>query len=209
MPETAVVGSSPGRHDLPALREELLKLVLDRGHHRSDVPLTLASGEVSHDFIDGKAACANGRHLELACRTILAIAEKHQVAFDAVGGLTLGADHFSHGVALLSGADWFTVRKQPKGRGTNRLVEGHALTSGDRVLLVDDVVTTGGSIQTAYEAIRSFDVEIVLATTLVDRGEVARDFFASEQVLYEPVFTYRDLDIEPVGHGSHVSASLG
>lgn len=209
MPETAVAGGTPDRRDLPALRQELLQLVLDRGHQRSDVPLTLASGEISYDFIDGKAACANGRHLELACRTILGMVEKHAVTFDAVGGLTLGADHFSHGVALLSGADWFTVRKEPKGRGTNRLVEGHALSPGDRVLLVDDVVTTGGSIQTAYDAIRSFDVDVVLATTLVDRGDVARDFFASKQVLYEPVFTHHDLEIEPVGHGSRASASFG
>lgn len=186
---------------LEEMREELLVVVKDRGHRHFEEPVQLRSGELSHDFIDGKVACANGRHLELACRTILALAERHDVAFDAVGGLTMGADHFSHGVALLSGTDWFTVRKQPKGRGTNQRVEGHPLQPGDRVLLVDDVVTTGGSIQAAYEAVREHEVDVVFATTLVDRGEVARGYFESQGVLYEPIFTYRDLGIEPVGQG--------
>jgi len=209
MPQpTSTGGSAPSRR-LADLRAELLRLVKDRGHQHFSEPVMLASGELSHDFIDGKAACANGRHLELACRTILTLVGDRGVRFDAVGGLTLGADHFSHGVAMLSGADWFTVRKQPKGRGTNRLVEGHALAAGERVLLVDDVVTTGGSIRTAYEVIRSLEVDVVFATTLVDRGDAAQRYFAAQNVLYEPVFTYRDLEIAPVGNGSHYAASLG
>ena len=200
----------PDRHtalSLDELRRQLLLVVREHGYRYSEEPYTLASGELSHDFIDGKAALANGRDLELACQTILALADDEGIDFDAVGGLTMGADHFSHGVALLSGRDWFTVRKQPKGRGTNQRIEGRTLGDGVRVLLVDDVVTTGGSIQVAFEEIRGAGAQVVLATTLVDRGEVARRFFERQRTPYRPIFTYRDLGIEPVGGSSVAAAS--
>ncbi|MCZ7627895.1 MAG: phosphoribosyltransferase family protein [Microthrixaceae bacterium] len=125
------------------------------------------------------------------------------IGFDAVGGLTLGADQFSHGVAACLDDDheWFVVRKKPKGRGTDQLVEGAVLGPGTRVLLVDDVVTTGGSIRQAYRHVVDTGAVVVAAVTLVDRGEVAASFFAAEEVVYRPVFTYRDLGIEPVGSG--------
>ena len=62
----------------------------------------------------------------------------------------MGADQFAHEVAVLADKDWFVVRKEPKGYGTNKIVEGAGLTGTTRVVLVDDVVTTGGSIQRAW-----------------------------------------------------------
>jgi orotate phosphoribosyltransferase len=111
----------------------------------------------------------------------------------------MGADHFAHGVALLAGAHWFVVRKQPKGRGTNKLVEGWPLGPGDVVFLVDDVVTTGGSIQKAYHQVRDTGATVAFAATLVDRGEVAGRFFDRLGVPYTPLLTYRELDLAPVG----------
>ena len=70
-------------------------------------------------------------------------------------------------------------------------------------LLVDDIVTTGGSIQQAYHQVNGTGSTVVAASTLVDRGEVAGRFFESIGVPYVPVFTYRDLDIDPVGVGSN------
>jgi orotate phosphoribosyltransferase len=134
------------------------------------------------------------------------------VDYTAVGGLTLGADQFAHGIAMYLADDreWFVVRKQAKGRGTNQLVEGAELSETSRVLLVDDIVTTGGSIQQAYHQVRGTGAEIVAAVTLVDRGEVARAFFEGVRVPYRPVFTYHDLGIRPVGGGSSLTtASTG
>jgi len=91
------------------------------------------------------------------------------------------------------------VRKEPKGRGTNKLVEGGNVGPGSRVLLVDDIVTSGGSIRKACDVVQELGAEVVLACTVVDRGEVARRYFEQIGVPYEPLLTYTDLGIPPVG----------
>lgn len=81
------------------------------------------------------------------------------------------------------------------------MVEGADLRTGVRVLLVDDIVTTGGSIRQAYEAIAETGAKVVAAVTLVDRGGSAVDFFAEVGVPYFPLLTFHDLAIPPVGYG--------
>ncbi len=186
-------------------RAQLLGIVRERGYLRLEEPVQLRSGEWSRDFVDGKRALANGADLEVACRALLDAVEEHGIQFDAVGGLTMGADQFAHGVAIVGHCDWFVVRKEPKGRGTNRLVEGATLESGSRVLLVDDVVTTGGSIKQAWQAVTDTGAAVVAAVTLLDRGEEAGRWFADIGVPYFPLLTYADLEIEPVGGESAAS----
>jgi len=123
------------------------------------------------------------------------------IDFDAVGGLTLGADQFAHVIAVLAKRRWFVVRKAAKGRGTNRRVEGAELHEGVSVLLVDDVVTTGASIREAYDVVRELGAVVAGAVTLVDRGETAGQMFRAERIPYFAVATYKDLGIEPVGGG--------
>jgi orotate phosphoribosyltransferase len=179
------------------LREQVVELVRRRGLRRLPEPVVLASGQLSRDFVDVKVALARGDDLRIACEAL--IERMADVDYDAIGGLTMGADQFAHGVAVLAGKDWFVVRKEPKGRGTNKLVEGASVGEGTRVLLVDDVVTTGGSIRKAYDVITSLGATVVAAVTLVDRGDVAGRFFEEKAITYVPMVTYRDLDIEPVG----------
>lgn len=179
------------------LRDRLIGIVRDRGLTRFDEPVRLASGQMSREFVDAKAALADGADLELACRALLEAVGG--IEFDAIGGLTMGADQFAHVVAVLAKAKWFVVRKEPKGRGTGKLVEGAAIAPGTRVLLVDDAVTTGGSIQKAHEEITRLGATVVGAVTLVDRGDVAGAFFRERGVPYVALVTYRDLGIEPVG----------
>ena len=181
------------------LRNAVLAMVKDRGLSYSEQPLQLASGELSHDFIDGKAALRRGRDLGTAGEAMLELAEELGIEFDAVGGLTLGADHFAHIISFLGEREWFTVRKAVKGRGTNRRVEGADLNADTRVLLVDDVVTTGGSIREAYDEIVKTGATVTGAVTMVDRGETARRYFQEVGVPYGALVTYRDLDIKPVG----------
>lgn len=184
-------------------RQQLLGVVKQRGLIQFEEPRELSSGELSRDFIDAKYALSRGADLALACRVIADSVASAGIAFNAVGGLTMGADHFSHGVAMHLGGDteWFVVRKAPKGRGTNQVVEGAKLGEKSRVLLVDDIVTTGGSIIKAFEQVSATGAQVVAAVTLVDRSDIAAGYFESQSVPYLPVFTYRDLDILPVGAG--------
>jgi orotate phosphoribosyltransferase len=184
------------------LHADLIAVIRDKGLRQFEQPVALASGELSRDFIDGKAALARGADLELACRGMLDALGG--IGFDAVGGLTMGADQFAHGIAMLSDSRWFVVRKEPKNRGTRKLVEGTELSPGTRVVLVEDVVTTGGSILKALDAVQELGAEVVAAVCLVDRGESAAPPFERRGIPYLPLITYRDLEIEPVGlSGSH------
>ena len=179
-------------------RAELLDLIVNRGLIRLDEPVELSSGARSRYFLDAKAALAAGRDLALACRCMADLAASAGVEFDAVGGLTLGADQFAHGIAIVDDADWFVVRKQPKGRGTDRFVEGADL-DGKRVLLVDDVISTGGSSLVAAERIVAEGGKIVMATTLVSRSDEPAERFAAADIMFLPLFTYDDLGIPAVG----------
>lgn len=191
------------------LRDQLLDIVRRQGYLRLDEPVQLRSGEWSRDFVDGKRALADGADLELACRALAEVLAEQAIDFDAIGGLTLGADQFAHGTAIVARKRWFVVRKEPKGRGTNRLVEGTPLGERTRVVLVDDVVTTGGSIKQAFSAVQDTGAQIVAAVTLLDRGEVASRFFADLGVPYLPLLTYRDLGIDPVGDGGPDALATG
>lgn len=111
----------------------------------------------------------------------------------------MGADPIGVAVAMLMDVEWFSVRKTAKGHGRQRRIEGKEFSPGTTVLLVDDVITSGRSILDALDVLQQeAQAQVVLATTLVDRGDDARQAFAGRGVLYEPLLTYRDLGIEPV-----------
>lgn len=183
------------------LRDQLVELLRTRALRRLDEPVKLASGAWSSDFIDGKEALAAWRDLRFACEAIFeaVVAAGHR--FDAVGGPTMGADALAVGIAAVSDSRWFFVRKEPKGRGTGRWIEGAQVGPGDKVLLVEDVVTTGGSILKALEIVRETGAEVVAAATLVDRGDLARPQFEKLGVAYFPMATYELLGIAPVTPG--------
>lgn len=179
-------------------RDELLAVVLAHGYRRMDEPVQLASGQMNQDFVDGKRALARGAHLALACRVMAALADQHAATWEAAGGLTMGADQFAHGLAIVTDRQWFVVRKQAKERGTKQRVEGAAIGAGTRVLLVEDVISTGGSLLQALDAVAETGAEVVFATTLVDRGDLVAPRLAERGVAYEAVLTYRDLGIDPI-----------
>lgn len=102
---------------------------------------------------------------------------------DAVGGLTLGADPVSYAIAYASALASapirsFTVRKEAKAHGTGRLIEG-PFREGDRVAVVEDVITTGGSALRAVEAVRAAGGTVVGVLALVDREEGGREALES------------------------------
>lgn len=181
------------------LQRALVEIILAKGHLQLAEPVQLASGDWSRDFIDNKQAFARGADLSLAGEGLVRLAQEEGWDFDAVGGMTLGADHFAHVVAIVADRAWFVVRKAAKDRGTKRKVEGAALGPGVRVLVIDDVVTRGGSILDAYHAVVETGAEVVGVTAMVDRGPATAAIFAGLGVPFRPILTYRDLGIAPVG----------
>ena len=163
-----------------------------------DHPVQLASGAWSSWFVDGKRALSNGNTLDDVGSYIDDWMGAIRQPFDAVGGLTMGADHIAHAVAVNAGCDWFSVRKEPKGRGTDQLIEGAHIGSGVRCLLVDDVVTTGGSMIRAWHTITATGAEVVAAVSFVDRGRRTAEWFKQHGVNYTPLVTFTDLQIPEV-----------
>lgn len=189
--------------DMSNARDRIRQLVMAPSVlTHSPEPIRLASGEMSQDFIDGKLAVADPDDLDFVGTAMFEVARSMGIEFDAVGGLVLGAVPFTFAVAHAARCKWFMVRKEPKGRGTNRWIEGARIQPDMRVMIVDDVVTTGGSIRSAYEHVVEVGGIVVFATTLVDRGDLAAEYFESVKVPYVPMLTYRDLNIAPVGNGS-------
>jgi orotate phosphoribosyltransferase len=116
---------------------------------------------------------------------------------DAVGGLTLGADPIVGSMLALAGLEdlplrGFIVRKQSKDHGTKKLVEG-SLQKGERVVIVEDVVTTGGSSLQAVAAVRELGCEIKKIVAVVDREEGGRQNLADAGCTLEAIFTANEL----------------
>jgi orotate phosphoribosyltransferase len=178
-----------------ATRDSLTKLVRSNGYERRDEPFQLSSGGWSHDYVDGKYALANGSALRQASQAVI---ETVGDSFDAVGGPTMGADALAHGVAMLSGVAWFSVRKEAKGHGRGAWVEGARLHPGDRVVIVEDVVSTGASLLRAVDRVRELGVDVIAATALLDRSPAVAERFAEAGVSWAPLLTWVDLGIEPL-----------
>jgi orotate phosphoribosyltransferase len=161
-------------NELDVARRELHALLAERAFTFGDFVLT--SGRRSDFYFNGKQVTLEGRGLYLA--SLLILERCRELRIDAIGGLTLGADPIAAGVAALSGQRAplraFIVRKEAKEHGTARLIEGPPLQEGDRVMVVDDVITTGGSLLQAADALHDQPVEIVEALAVVDREEGGR-----------------------------------
>ncbi len=181
--------------DLPKLKEELLKTIKEKAFMKGE-ERTLASGKKSNFYIDGKQVTLDPHGALLVGKTILATL--HGAKVDAVGGPTLGADPIAAAVSLLSSQTGnpikaFIVRKEAKKHGTQKMIEGPAIQEGDHVVMVEDVITTGGSVLTAIQEVEKLKAKVVKVICLVDRNEGAADLLAKYN--YSPLFTLRDLGL--------------
>jgi orotate phosphoribosyltransferase len=155
----------------------LVALLAERSARRGD--FTLASGRRSTLYIDARLTTMSPDGLALIGPAGLAAIEGAGWRADAVGGLTLGADPVSYAIAYASALAGrpvraFTVRKEAKQHGTGRLIEG-PYRAGDRVVVVEDVITTGGSALRAVEAVRAAGGTVAGVLAVVDREEGGRE----------------------------------
>lgn len=174
-------------------RRSLAELVRRTGYERREEPFQLSSGGWSHDYVDGKFAVATGAALRRASEAVVEVVGED---FEAVGGPTMGADALAHGVALVKGCGWFSVRKEAKGHGRGSWVEGIRLSSGDRVVMVEDVVSTGASLLRAAERVTELGARVVAATALLDRSPAVAERFGAAGIRWVPLLTWEDLGIE-------------
>lgn len=157
--------------------DRLIRLLATRSARRGQ--FTLASGRQSTLYIDARLTTMHPDGLSLIGP--LGTAALHAAGWnvDSVGGLTLGADPISYAIAYASASSdrpirAFTVRKQPKGHGTGKLIEG-PFRAGDRVAVIEDVITTGGSAAKAIDAVRAAGGTVAGVLALVDREEGGRE----------------------------------
>src|SRR5688572_4310399 len=156
--------------------------------------VTLTSGRTASYYVDAKRAILRPAGFRALGELVRAEAER--VGATAVGGMTMGADPVAC-AALAAGADVkaFFVRKDKKQHGLQRWVEGPPLDEGERCLIVEDVVTTGGSTVQAIEAVRAEGFDVCGVVSVLDRlsGGAEAIRLASGDAPYEPLVTIDDI----------------
>ena len=176
--------------------KELTELILEKSLKVADEPIfELASGKRSNLYIDCRKTTKNARGAYLIGNIIYDKISKLDV--DAIGGLTMGADPVADAVAYTSAIkgkliNSFSVRKKAKEHGLKRVIEGD-VKNGDRVVIVDDVATTGQSTIEAIENARAEGLHVVKVIILVDRQEGGRENILKHNVEFESVLTKQDL----------------
>jgi orotate phosphoribosyltransferase len=183
--------------DTGRARERLIAIVKARSF-QSGKEIKLASGRTSTYYFNMKPTMLDAEGAHLIATLILAAIK--DLNADLIGGLEMGAVPLASAVAAVShGAgkpiNAFFVRKQAKEHGTQSLIEG--LPAGDslkgkRVVIVEDVTTTGGSAIKAAETVRSEGAEVVAVVTVVDRQEGAGEAFDKAGLTLTPILTLED-----------------
>ena len=180
-----------------ALKQLLLRKSVRTG------TFTLASGKQSDLYIDCRMTALDpfGANLigDLGWHAVRSKIHSEHLQIDAIGGMTLGADPISLAVGMTSAAknpaealQVFTVRKEPKEHGTGKQIEGN-FQAGNTVIVVDDVITTGGSTLKAIDAIEREGGKVAFALVLVDREEGGRQAIEARGVHVISLFTRSSL----------------
>lgn len=179
--------------DLSALKTALLQKSVRFGD------FTLVSGQKSDIYVDARLTTCSAQAIPLIGRVFLRRLQNRRWFPKAVGGLTMGADPIAIAIAAESARtaspiDAFVVRKEPKGHGMQRHIEGLEQTARLPVVIIDDVCSTGGSTKTAIEEALEAGMKVLGAICLVDREMGAPELLSRNfGVELERVFTLSDL----------------
>jgi len=181
---------------IESLKADLLALLKKEALKKGR--FVLSSGKVSNYYLDGRIITMTPEGAFLVASIILEMIKND--AIDAIGGPTLGADPIVGSLAALSHINGiaiktFIVRKQAKEHGTGRLIEGPALKEGNKVIIVDDVATTGKALIEAKAALDQAGVAVEYAVVIVDRKEGASENLLKAGVRLKSIFTIEDLGV--------------
>jgi orotate phosphoribosyltransferase len=160
-------------------KDRLLRLLHERAYTEGDIKLS--SGKEASYYIDAKQVVFHPEGSMLVGDCICDLLKACQDEVDAIGGLMVGAAPMATATALVShlrkdmkDIPAFVVRKEPKTHGLQKLIEG-PLRQNMRVVIVDDVITTGGSVLQAIKSVRELGCKVVLVIGLLDRKEGGRE----------------------------------
>lgn len=180
-----------------ASKNSLIKLIRKLSYREGD--FTLASGQRSKFYVDLKATTLHPDGAFLIGELAVEVLAHEKLNVEGVGGLTLGADPLATAISLAArerGLIWpaFIVRKEPKDHGTARYIEGtENLRPGAEVVVLEDVVTTGGSSLKAIERLREAGYHPIAAITVVDREQGGAEKIRAAGVKFFSLVRIRDI----------------
>lgn len=175
------------------LRERLFQWMNQYVYRYAETPFTLASGLESHHYFNCKEITLHPERLSVLAEFIVSeLVLKIPTGFEAVGGLTLGADPMAYAIALEFQRQGklvypLVVRKEPKGHGTGQQIEGN-WKAVKQCLVLDDVITTGGSTLKAVKVLREAGIQVNSGVCILDREEGGWENLQREGVEMYPIF---------------------
>lgn len=178
-------------------RIRLKQILLEKSYRQGTFKLT--SGKESDFYIDGKQTTLSAEGAYLCGKLLFALLRQQPEKIAAVGGMTLGADPLVTAVSLVSFLEGvpipaFIVRKEAKGHGTGQYLEGrNNLPAGARVALLEDVVTSGGTLLKVIERVEAEGYRVGLVATIVDRQEGGAEALAAKGYQLQALFTRQSL----------------
>ena len=178
-------------------KERLLQIIREKSFRKGTFRLT--SGKMSDFYVDCKQTTLSAEGAYLCGRLLFRNIHESGIDVSAVGGMTLGADPLVTSVSVVSYLEGrpipaFIIRKEPKGHGTGSWIEGKSNVPADSpVVLVEDVVTTGGTLVKAIDITREEGYKVAKVLAVVDRDEGGRDMLAKRGLALEALFTRKEI----------------
>ena len=180
-------------------RDALLDLIRTEALQRGE--FVLASGKKASYYLDCRNITLHPQGANVIAEGMLDVMQAAGPLPEAVGGMAIGADPITASIITLAGQrdlplKGFMVRKEPKGHGTGKQVEG-PVQPGDSVVIVEDVITSGGSALKAADAAREFGLDVQCVIAIIDRLAGGAEAFEAKGLELIPLTTIRDFGIEP------------
>ena len=185
--------SSLATANTDTLRQILLDLIVKYAYVEGD--FTLSSGAKSSYYINCKQVTLRAEGALALGRLLFKLLPDD---ISAVAGLTLGADPMVSAVSVVSAYEnnpfpALIIRKKPKGHGTKAYIEGPSLAAGAKVVVLEDVVTTGGSALTAVERLQDAGYEVTQILSLVDREQGGGELYQSKNIKFKALFSIKEI----------------